>query len=93
MGQLSGMAQLGPLLRASQDYSQGMDYAAFSSGSSAGEEFTPKHMQVVGRTYFLLSGGQGPCIFAGFGYRLPSVPSHLSQPLATCFSPTWPLTS
>lgn len=60
---MSVMAQLGPLFRASQDYNQGMDYTAFSSGSSAGEEFTPRHVQVVGRICFLVAGGRGALAF------------------------------
>lgn len=93
------MAQLGPLLRASQDCNQGVDYIAFFSGSSAGE-FILKPMQIIGRINFFVVVGLRALAFCGFLAKgcpqflvATALPSGLLQFLAIGVSPTWPLTS
>lgn len=48
------MAYVGPLLRASQGYNEGISQAAFSSGGvNQGKKLLPSSLGIAGRIHFL----------------------------------------
>lgn len=81
-------AQLGPLLKVLQDFSQGVYWTALSSGGQTELVLTFKFIQIGGRFQFLWSVGLGTQLLAGLlvlgSSRPPTPPCYrdLSQGLS-----------
>lgn len=51
----SGVQQLGPLLKDSEECNRGVSWAVFMSGSLTGEKSAPKPIRIVVRIHFLVA--------------------------------------